>query len=248
MIAGVLDLARTSVRQAMTPRTEMVAVERSWPLDRVIEVAQSSGHSRLPVYEEDLDHIVGVLLVKDLLDFVDGKPSFSIDMVMREPFFIPETMRVDALMKALQERNAHMAIVVDEYGGTLGLVSLEDLIEEIVGDIFDEFDDAETTAAVQATAEGHLSVSGDLPIAELNARYHLHFPEDNYVTVAGLVLAALEHVPVVGEHVQVQGITFHVTAMDHLRIERLEMTWPPAPGEDEGESGRGGEGEKGTAI
>ena len=100
---------------------------------------------------------------------------FSVDAVMREPFFIPETMRVDVLMKALQERNAHMAIVVDEYGGTLGIVTLEDLIEEIVGEIFDEFDQNQMAELVQATAEGHLSVPGDMPIAELNERYHLTF-------------------------------------------------------------------------
>ena len=227
MIAGVLDLAHTSVRQAMTPRMEMAAVERGWSLDQVIALARRSGHSRLPVYEEDLDHIVGILLVKDLLDLFDDKPpAFSVDLVMREPFFIPETMRVDVLMKALQERNAHLAIVVDEYGGTLGLVTLEDLIEEIVGEIFDEFDEAETTAVVQATAEGRLSVPGDLPIVELNERYHLTFPADDYMTVAGVVLAALEHVPTVGEYVQVQDVTLRVTAMDHLRIERLEMTLP----------------------
>jgi CBS domain containing-hemolysin-like protein len=224
MIAGVFDLAHTSVRQAMTPRTEVVAVERSWPLDKVIDVIRRSGYSRLPVYEEDLDHIVGVLLAKDLLDFFDGHIPFSVDAITREPFFIPETMRVDVLMKALQERNAHLAIVVDEYGGTLGIVTLEDLIEEIVGDIFDEFDQNQMAEVVQATAEGHLSVPGDMPIAELNERYHLTFPEDGYVTVAGLVLTALEHVPTVGEHVQVQGVTFRVTDMDHLRIERLEMT------------------------
>lgn len=228
MIAGVFDLAHTSVRQALTPRTEVVALERDWPLDKVIEVIRRSGCSRLPVYDEDLDHIVGVLLAKDLLDFFESPAPFSIDAVMREPFFIPETMRVDVLMKALQERNAHIAIVVDEYGGTLGLVTLEDLIEEIVGEIFDEFDQNQTAAVVQATAEGHLSVPGDMPIAELNERYHLSFPEDGYVTVAGLVLAALEHVPTVGEHVQVQDMTFRVTKMDHLRIERLEITLPPA--------------------
>jgi CBS domain containing-hemolysin-like protein len=228
MIAGVFDLAHTSVRQAMTPRTEAEAVERGWPLDKVIDVIRRSGYSRLPVYEEDLDHIVGVLLAKDLLDFFDGQTAFSVDAVMREPFFIPETMRVDILMKALQERNAHFAIVVDEYGGTLGLVTLEDLIEEIVGEIFDEFDQNQTAEVVLATAEGHLSVPGDMPIAELIERYHLAFPENDYVTVAGLVLAALEHVPTIGEHVQMQGVTFRVTAMDHLRIERLEMTLPPA--------------------
>jgi CBS domain containing-hemolysin-like protein len=227
MIAGVFDLAHTSVRQAMTPRTEVEAVERSWPLDKVVDVIRRSGYSRLPVYEEDLDHIVGVLLAKDLLDFFDGQTPFSVDAVMREPFFIPETMRVDVLMKALRERSAHIAIVVDEYGGTLGLVTLEDLIEEIVGEIFDEYDRNQMAEVVLATAEGHLSVPGDMPIAELNERYHLNFPEDGYVTVAGLVLAALEHVPTIGEHVQVQGVTFRVTAMDHLRIERLEVTLPP---------------------
>src|SRR5262249_55383019 len=208
MIAGVFDLAHTSVRQAMTPRTEMVAVERTWSLDRVLEVGRRSGHSRLPVYEEDLDHIVGLLLVKDLLDFFDEQSSFSIDTVMREPFFIPETMRVDVLMKALRERNTHMAIVVDEYGGTLGLVALEDLIEEIVGEIFDEFDQDVTTAAVQTTAEGHLSIPGDLPITELNERYHLAFPQDDYVTVACLVLAALEHLPTAPPHLPIHCMPF----------------------------------------
>jgi len=138
---------------------------------------------------------------------------------------------VDMLMKALRERNSHLAIVVDEYGGTLGLVTLEDLIEEIVGEIFDEFDKYETAEVVQATADGHLSVPGDLPIEELNERYHLTFPNANYITIAGLVLSVLEHVPTVGEDVQVQGVTFRVTAMDHLRIERLEMTLPPTQSE-----------------
>ena len=229
MIAGVFDLAHISVRQAMTPRTDMEAVAHNWPLDKVIEVIRRSGYSRLPVYEEDLDHIIGILLSKDLLEFFDAQTPFSVDAIMREPFFIPETMRVDLLMKALQERNAHLAIVVDdEYGGTLGLVTLEDLIEEIVGDIFDKVDQNQMAASVQTTAEGRLSVPGDMPITELNQRYQLSFPEDDYVTVAGLVLAALEHVPTVGEQVQVQGVTWRVTKMDHLRIERLEITLRPA--------------------
>jgi CBS domain containing-hemolysin-like protein len=226
MIAGVLDLSHTSVRQAMTPRTEIVAVERRWPLDRVIEVIRSSGKSRLPVYEEDVDHIVGILLAKDLLNFFHDQAPFSLEAVMREPFFIPATMQVDELMQELQRRNAHLAIVVDEYGGTLGLITLEDLIEEIVGEIFDEFDRADDTAAIQSTAEGHLSVPGDLPIQELNERYHLHLPEGDYVTLAGLVLSLMGRVPTVGEQVQIDGLTLQVTAMDQLRIQRLEITLP----------------------
>ena len=140
-------------------------------------------------------------------------------------------MGVDDLMHELQRRNTHMAIVVDEYGGTLGLITLEDLIEEIVGEIFDEFDRTDDSDTVLATTEGCLSVPGDLPIQELNERYHLTLPEGDYVTLAGLVLSVLGHVPTIGERLQVDGVRMHVTAMDHLRIERLELTLPDS--EDE---------------
>lgn len=226
MIAGVLDLSRISVRQAMTPRTEIWAVERHWPLEKIIDMVRSSGSSRLPVYEEDLDHIVGIILAKDLLDFFNSKTPFNTDLVMREPFFTPAMMQVDDLMKELQQRNAHLAIVVDEYGGTLGLVTLEDLIEWIVGDIFDEFDRADDSASVQAISEGHVSVPGDLLIQEFNERYNLHLSAGDYVTVAGLILSALGHVPSLGQFVQVDNITFQVTAMDRQRIERLEVSLP----------------------
>lgn len=225
MIAGVFDLSRTSVRQAMTPRTEMQAVESGWSLPQVIELVQRSGFSRLPVYEEDLDHIVGILLVKDLLGIDEKDAVFTVSDLMREPYFIPPTMQVDHLMKELRYRNAHLAIVVDEYGGTLGLITLEDLLEEIVGEIFDEFDRTDQTESVRSTPEGHLSIPGDHPIQDLNERYHLELPIGEYVTVAGLVLSVLEHVPTVGECVDVDGATFCVTAMDRLRIERLEVSF-----------------------
>jgi CBS domain containing-hemolysin-like protein len=225
MIAGVLDLSNTSVREAMTPRTEICAVERQWPLEKIIDVVQHEGYSRLPVYDGDLDHIVGILLVKDLLAFFDRTTPFSADKVMREPFFTTPTMLVDDLMEELQQHNAHMAIVVDEYGGTLGLITLEDLIEGIVGDIFDEFDQADD-AMVEATAEGHLSVPGDMPIQDLNERYDLNLSAGDYVTVAGLVLSSLGHIPSVGQVTTIDGVAFHVTAMDRQRIERLEIILP----------------------
>jgi CBS domain containing-hemolysin-like protein len=225
MIAGVLDLSNTSVREAMTPRTEICAVEHQWPLEKIIDVVQHEGYSRLPVYDGDLDHIVGILLVKDLLAFFDRTTPFSADKVMREPFFTTPTMLVDDLMEELQQHNAHMSIVVDEYGGTLGLITLEDLIEGIVGDIFDEFDQADD-ARVEATAEGHLSVPGDMPIQDLNERYDLHLSAGDYVTVAGLVLSSLGHIPNVGQVTTIDGVAFHVTAMDRQRIERLEIILP----------------------
>lgn len=225
MIAGVFDLSRTSVRQAMTPRTEMQAVESGWRLPQVIDLVQRSGFSRLPVYEEDLDHIVGVLLVKDLLGIEDRAATLTARDLMREPYFIPPTMQVGQLMKELRYRNAHLAIVVDEYGGTLGLITLEDLLEEIVGEIFDEFDQTDQTESVRATPEGHLSIPGDHAIHDLNERYQLKLPIGEYHTVAGLVLSLLEHVPTVGERVDVDGVTFCVTAMDQLRIERLEVSF-----------------------
>jgi CBS domain containing-hemolysin-like protein len=231
MIASVLDLSHTNVRQAMTPRTEIIGVERHWPLEKVIDVVRRSGNSRLPVYEEDIDHIVGILLAKDLLDFFDRDTPFRLERIMREPFFILPTMGVDDLMQEIQRRNAHMAIVVDEHGGTLGLITLEDLIEEIVGEIFDEYDRTDDSSTVLATTEGCLSVPGDLPIQELNERYHLTLPEGDYVTLAGLVLSVLGHVPSIGERLQVDGVGIHVTAMDRLRIERVELTLPDS--EDE---------------
>ena len=223
MIAGVFDLSSTSVREAMTPRADICAVERHWSLEQVVDIVQEEGFSRLPVYEGDLDHIVGVLLAKDLLAYFDSVTPFHIDRVVREPIFTSPQTRVDALMQELRTLNAHMAIVIDEYGGTLGVITLEDLLEQIVGEINDEFDNDAEEKGVKAIADGHVSVPGDFAIQELNERFDLHLSADNYVTVAGLVLEALGHVPSEGQCVAVDGATFHVTAMDRQRIERLEI-------------------------
>ncbi|ETX00198.1 MAG: hypothetical protein ETSY1_12120 [Candidatus Entotheonella factor] len=223
MIAGVLDLSSTSVREAMTPRTDICAVERHWSLEQIIETVQEEGFSRLPVYENDLDHIVGFLLAKDLLAYFDSRTPFHTDKVVREPIFTSPQTRVDALMQELRTLNAHMAIVIDEYGGTLGLITLEDLLEQIVGEINDEFDDDDDEQGIEAIADGHVSVPGDFAIQELNERFDLNLSAGDYVTVAGLVLEALGHVPSEGQYIMVDGATFHVTAMDRQRIERLEI-------------------------
>ncbi len=223
MIAGVLDLSSTSVREAMTPRTDICAVERHWSLEQIIDTVQEEGFSRLPVYENDLDHIVGFLLAKDLLDYFDSPTPFHTDQVVREPIFTSPQTRVDALMQELRTLNAHMAIVIDEYGGTLGLITLEDLLEQIVGEINDELDNDEEEKGIVALADGHVSVPGDFAIQELNERFGLNLSAGDYVTVAGLVLEALGHVPNEGQYITVDGATFHVTAMDRQRIERLEM-------------------------
>lgn len=226
MIAGVFDLSSTSVREAMTPRTDICAVERHWSLQQIIETVQEEGFSRLPVYEGDLDHIVGFLLAKDLLAYFKCQTPFHTDKIVREPIFTSPQTRVDALMQELRTLNAHMAIVIDEYGGTLGLITLEDLLEQIVGEINDESDADEAEQGIEAIAEGHVSVPGDFAIQELNERFDLHLSSGDYVTVAGLVLEALGHVPSEGQYVTMGGATFHVTAMDRQRIERLEIILP----------------------
>jgi len=226
MIAKVFDFSSTSVRQAMTPRTDIHAIERTWPLEKVIEEVRNSGSSRLPVYEEDLDHVVGILLAKDLLNFLDNPTAFDAATVMREPYFIPPTMHVDKLLKELQRLNTHLAIIVDEYGGVQGLITLEDLIEEIVGEIFDEFDQVNESQSLEATTEGNSSLSGNFLIQDLNERYKLQLATSDYVTVAGLILAVLGHVPSVGESAHVDGVTFKVVAMDRQRIERVEVALP----------------------
>lgn len=230
MIAKIFDFSSTSVRQAMTPRTDIHAIERTWPLEKVIQEVGNSGSSRLPVYEGDLDHIVGILLAKDLLKFLDNPTAFDAATVMRAPYFIPPTMHVDKLLKELQRLNAHLAIVVDEYGGVQGLITLEDLIEEIVGEIFDEFDQVSESQSLAADTEDSSDLPGNFLIQDFNERHKLQLEEHDYVTIAGLILAVLGHVPSVGESAHIDGVTFKVIAMDRQRIERVEVILPDSNG------------------
>ena len=224
MIQGVFELTRTMVREVMTPRPDIVAVEAEASVERMLETAAESGFSRLPVYRDSVDEVIGVVVVKDLLrTVVAGADDTVASAVMREPFFVPGTKPVDDLIAELRHRKTHIAIVVDEFGGTDGIVTLEDLIEEIVGEIYDEHDIA--AAEVAVGPDGRVLLDGGVSFADLLDRFELTSlsGEEEYDTVAGYVLATLGRIPEVGDRVAIGEAELRVRELNERRITGLEL-------------------------
>lgn len=225
MIEGVFDLRSTVAREVMTPRPDIVAVPVDVTLDELVEVIRTSGHSRLPVYEGSVDRIVGILLVKDLLRdlMVRADGTFDVRKVMREPFFVPDSKRVGDLLREFRERKVHQAIVVDEFGGTFGLVTLEDLVEEIVGEIYDEYEVPQPE--IRVLPQGEALIEGGAPIDEVNERFDLNLPTEHYDTLAGYILGELGQVPEVGDSVVAEGkVVFTVEEVEDRRVKRVRLT------------------------
>jgi putative hemolysin len=239
MLRGVLEISETVVREVMTPRTDMVAVPVDVSLERLLEVATEEGHSRIPVYEGTIDSIVGIVLAKDLLRVLHLRRSgehapFELASILRPAYFVPDTKPVDELLGELRRQAVHVAIVLDEFGGTYGLVTLEDLIEEIVGEITDEFDEVEDPFT--PTPEGDVLIDGGLLIGDVNERLGLRIPEEEFDTIGGYVFGTLGRVPEIGDAVPVQGgegeMELRVEARDERRVSVLRLTRPvPVPGE-----------------
>jgi CBS domain containing-hemolysin-like protein len=203
----------------MTPRTDVVAVPAEIGLRELLEVVIEEGHSRLPVYEGSIDSVVGVVLAKDLLPLLRedrGGVSFDVRALMREPYFVPDTKPVDDLLAEFRQHGVHLAIVLDEFGGTYGLVTLEDLLEEIVGEIHDEYDVEEPDFA--HTPEGDVRIDGGASISEVNERCGTALPEEDFDTIGGFIFGALGHVPSVGDTVRVPGPEGEM----ELRVEEME--------------------------
>jgi magnesium and cobalt transporter len=235
MLEGVLEVADLQVRQIMVPREQMTCVRRDDAATRILAVVLESGHSRFPVLDADSEAVVGVLLAKDLLRLYAGAPvrQLEIEQLMRKPVFVPETKRVNLLLKELRLSRNHMAIVVDEYGAIAGLVTIEDVMEQIVGEIDDEFDvDDETN--IRPEAERQFSVRGTTPIDEFNEFFGTAFPDDESDTVAGLVSRQFGRVPRRGESVTIAGFEFRIVRADRRRIDGLRVVVPvPPPPSDE---------------
>lgn len=222
MIYGVFDLTNTVAREVMTPRPDIIAVADDVSFDELVAATIRSGHSRIPVYRENLDSVVGVVLVKDLLASAAGdRASFDVSKVMREPHFVPDTKPVLDLLLELRRMNIHMAIVVDEFGGTDGLVTLEDVIEEIVGEIYDEYDVARPIFA--STPRGEPLIDGGAPLDEVNERYGLKLPLEDYDTLGGFIMGELGHVPRRGESVLVPGAELVVERVDDRRVRFVRL-------------------------
>ncbi|HEX2094680.1 MAG TPA: hemolysin family protein [Longimicrobiaceae bacterium] len=232
MIHGVFEFSETVAREVMTPRTEMVAVPADISLDALLETVVTEGHSRFPVYEGTIDSIIGVVLTKDLLPLLRdrdaAREAFDVRKLMREPYFVPDTKPVDDLLAEFRQQSVHLAIVLDEFGGTYGLVTMEDLLEEIVGEINDEYDVAEPEFA--PTPEGDVLIDGGASISEVNERFDLGLPEEDFDTIGGYIFGALERVPVVGDTVLVASgrgaVELRVEEVDERRVALVRLTGP----------------------
>jgi CBS domain containing-hemolysin-like protein len=240
MIHSVFEFGDTVVRNVMTPRPDMVVVEANTPIQEAMDLAINQGFSRIPVYDSDPDNIVGVVYAKELFKALrrnedDGK---VVRDVMREPYFVPETMKVMDLLRDMQAKRMHMAIVADEYGDVAGLVTLEDLLEEIVGEITDEYDVEESR--ILPVGDGW-RVQGKMPIWELNELIEAKLPEDEeWQSVGGLVSAALGKIPEPGDEVTFQGFRFCVEKVSRRRIETVLVQRVPDHPESGDEEQRNG--------
>ena len=228
MIEGVIGVHDMRVREIMIPRAQMITIDIDQSVEEFLPLMLDSAHSRFPVISEDKDHIEGVLLAKDLLSyaFIPGK-EFSLKDVLRPAVIVPESKRVDVLLKEFRQQRYHMAIVVDEYGGVSGLVTIEDILELIVGEIEDEFDiEEDGTDDIRPLNKYTYSVKALTPLDEFNTFFETTFNEDEADTIGGIVLKAFGHMPETNEEIEVSNMQFKVTQSDKRRLQQLKVTLP----------------------
>jgi magnesium and cobalt transporter len=225
MLESVLQVSEIQVRDVMVPRSQMVVINRDDPVEKILPVVIESGHSRFPVVGEDRDEVAGILLAKDLLRFFvqDDRDDFDIRECLRPAVFIPESKRLNVLLKEFRVSHNHMAIVVDEYGGVAGLLTIEDVLEQIVGDIGDEYD-VDEGEGIRKEADRTWTVPALTRIEEFNESFGTRFSDEEYDTIGGLVLHELGRMPRRGEAVKIGGLELKVTRADRRRIETLRVT------------------------
>ena len=225
MIDKIFDLGDTTVREIMVPLVEVVAVPDTATPDEAVAVIQERGFSRLPIYRQRVTNLIGVLTVMDL--FHRGGSARTVEELMRQPYYVPETKRIDDLLREMQRARVHLVIVVDEYGGSTGVVTLEDIVEQIVGEIRDEHD--RTPAAVERLPDGSYRVLARTEVDEINEALDWDLPKNDYETIAGLVLASLHRIPRTGEEFQLRGYTITVLEADARRVRVVKIARSAKP-------------------
>ena len=227
LLKGIVKFGNTDVKQILTPRVDVVGLDKSLSFKEVCELIMESGFSRIPVYDESLDNILGIMVTKDLLKYLDSSETFDWVTLARPAYFVPESKKIDDLMKEFQKRKIHMALVVDEYGGTSGIVTLEDIIEEIVGDINDEFDEEETLFSKlddnNFVFEGKTSLNDFYRIAEIDGEA-FEGVKGEADTVAGLLIEIKGKIPRKGEKLKFNEVQFVVEAADKRRVKRVKVS------------------------
>ncbi|MGQ7249786.1 HlyC/CorC family transporter [Halomonas sp. V046] len=225
IIEGALNISDQQVREVLIPRSQVTALEIDQPLEDYLPIILETGHSRYPVIGENLDEVKGILLVKDLLPLLQNKDNtlpFQLEEVLRPAMFVPESKRLNSLLKEFRDAHSHMAIVVDEYGGTAGIVTIEDILEEIVGDIEDEHDTDEEED-IRDLGDKRYAVRALTPIEDFNERFETRFSDDEFDTLGGLVMQRFGHLPSRGEHTVIGDWRFTVLNADNRRIRLLEV-------------------------
>jgi magnesium and cobalt transporter len=224
MVEGAIKVTELSVDDVMIPRSQIVMVSAEAPLPDILATVVESGHSRFPVHGEDKDEILGILLAKDLLKFVGDGNHFDISTVLRPAVLIPESMRLNVLLAEFRHTRNHMALVVDEYGGVAGLITIEDVLEQIVGEIDDEHDDEEEPTLMHEQSGGGWIVSALTPIADFNEQTGANFSDEEFDTVGGMCTSEFGHLPEVGEEITIGDYLFHVTEADDRRVQAFRVT------------------------
>jgi len=230
LVHSIVEFGEKKVREVMVPRIDVFAIEHGMKITEVREMVSDVGHSRVPVFEGNIDHVVGMLYVKDLVSVSQGEDGMGIESLMREPYFVPEGKKIDDLLKEFQLEKKHMAIVVDEYGGTSGIITLEDILEEIVGEIHDEFD--HEAPLVRKAGEGMYIVEGRTSLDDLGEVLGAELESEAVDTLGGLLFNLLGRVPEEGEEIEYEGMSFRIDKLDGQRIAEVVVTVAGSGGQE----------------
>ena len=222
MIRGVFGLGETMVKTIMVPRTDVVSVAFDMPIDEIIDVVIKSGHSRIPVYENTIDNVIGFLYAKDLLRRVYKIKEFDIKKVLRPVIFVPEGKMIDDLLKEFKQKKVHIAVVVDEFGGMAGIVCLENILEEIVGEIQDEYDNEEEE--IKKVSPNSYILDARTPIHELNEEIDVNLPVDGSDTVGGFIFNLFGKIPAINDKISYNQFEFRIEKMDGRQIKKVKMS------------------------
>jgi putative hemolysin len=220
LIRRALEFTDTTVRNAMTPRTEIVALDRNAGHEKVIRVMMEEGFSRIPVYKDNLDRIVGIIYAKDIINLLENRELIILEDIIRKPYFVPDSMKIWELLKVFQKKQVHMAIVLDEFGGTAGLITLEDILEEIVGEIRDEYDREEDE--MYLLSENLAIVNAGLFIGEFNQKFKTDLPEE-FNTVGGYITGTLGRIPLLDEKIKIGNLTFVIFDKAGPRLKKIKV-------------------------
>jgi CBS domain containing-hemolysin-like protein len=220
MLEDALEFSALEARNIITPRTEIVAIPEDMPVNEIIELARNEGYTRYPVYKDTIDNIIGVLIIYDIIKA--DKPNLIARDILHKPYFAPETMDADELLKEMQSKKKSMAIIVDSYGGTEGIVTIEDIIEEIVGDIEDEYD-SDVEKDVEQVGENIWLVKGDVEVDRLIDEYGIDLPEGDYETIAGFIIDRIKRIPVQGQYIEMDEYSIQILQVTQKKVIKIKI-------------------------